>query len=334
VSTQMKRRDFITLLGCAVLASPPTARAQQNVRVRRVGVLLPFVEADPEGQARIAAFRQGLADLGWVEGRNIRIDARWPGADFARQQTQARELVALSPEVIMVATTTPTQALRDATRTIPIVFVNLTDPVATGVVSNLARPKGNVTGFMVYEYAMAGKWLGLLRDVAPQLGRVQLLFNPDTAPYAPFYLEAAQHAGERLALQVTAARVHDAAALEPAIAAMTGSADGGLLLIPDAFNLVNRALTIALAAKYRVPAIHYLRLYAADGGLMSYGTDQRHQFRDSATYVDRMLRGEKPADLPVQGPTKYELTINHKAAKALGLKIPEAFLLRADEVIE
>ena len=205
----MKRREFITLLGGAAAAWPLAARAQQDGRVRRVGVLMAYAEADPEAQARFQAFRQGLADLGWVEGRNLRIDVRWAGADVARQQSHARELVALAPEVILASSTTATQALRDATRTIPIVFVTLSDPVATGVVSNLARPEANVTGFMSFEYSLAGKWLSLLKDMAPRLARVALLFNPDTAPFAPFYVRAAQDAGERLALKITAAGVRD-----------------------------------------------------------------------------------------------------------------------------
>jgi putative ABC transport system substrate-binding protein len=333
MNPHMKRREFITLLGAAT-AWPRAARAQQDGRVRRVGVLMPFAEADPEGQARFAAFQQKLADLGWIEGRNLRLDVRWAGPDVAPQRSHARELVALAPDVILVNSTTATQALRDATRTIPIVFVALSDPVVTGIVSNLARPEANVTGFMLYEYSMAGKWLSLLKDMAPKLSRVALLFNPDTSPQDAFYVRVAQDAGERLALKITEARVRDAAGIEPAIAAMAGSDDGGLLVLPDVFNFLNRATTIALAAKYRVPAIYYGRFWVVDGGLMSYGADPRLQFRDGATYVDRILRGAKPGELPVQFATKFELVLNLKTAKALGLDVSTNMLSIADDVID
>jgi putative ABC transport system substrate-binding protein len=232
----VRRREFIALLAGAA-AWPVAAHAQQDARVQRVGLLMPFGEADPEAQARLQMFRQGLADLGWVEGRNLRLDVRWAGADVAREQSDARELVLLAPEVILAPATTVVRALRDATRTIPIVFVNVADPVTTGVVSNLARPEANVTGFMQFEYSMAGKWLNLLKDVAPHLARVVLLFNPDTAPYAPLFVRAAHEAGERLALKITAAGMRDAAAIEPAIAAVAGRDDGGLLSLPDVFTL-------------------------------------------------------------------------------------------------
>jgi putative tryptophan/tyrosine transport system substrate-binding protein len=334
MNVRIRRREALTLLGAAA-AWPRAARAQQDARVRRIGWLMPFDEADPEAQARFAAFRQGLADLGWVEGRNLRIDVRWAGSDVARQQSHARELVALAPEVILVNSPTATLALWDATRTVPIVFVNLSDPVATGIVSNLARPEANITGFMSFEYSMAGKWLSLFRDMALRLARVALLFNPDTAPQAPFYVRAAQDAGERLGLKITAAGVHDVAGIEPTIAAMAGSDDGGLLVLPDGgFNILNRATTIALAAKYRVPAIYYDRSYAANGGLISYGPNPRLVYRDGATYVDRILRGAKPGDLPVQFATKFELVINLKTAKALGLDVSQQLQSLADEVIE
>ena len=328
------RRQFITLLGGAAAAWPLAAYAQQDDRIRRVGALMPFGEDDPQAQARLHMFRQGLADHGWVEGRNLRLDVRWAGADVARQQSNARELVLLAPEVILAPNTTVVRALQDATRTIAIVFVNVTDPVTTRLVSNLARPEANVTGFMQFEYSMAAKWLSLLKDVAPHLARVVLLFNPDTAPYAPLFARAAHEAGERLALKVTAAGMRDAAAIEPAIAAVAGRGDGGLISLPDVFTFANRATTIALAAKYRVPAIYNARHFSADGGLMSFGPDTRLQFRDGATYVDRILRGARPGDLPVQFSTKFELVLNLKTAKALGLEIPQTLLATADEVIQ
>jgi putative ABC transport system substrate-binding protein len=327
----MRRREFITLLGGAA-AWPVAARAQQDGRMRRVGVLISFLEADQEMQPRFQAFREGLAGLGWIEGRNLRLDVRWAGPDVARQREHARELVASSPEVILTTSTTITQAARDATRSIPIVFVSLSDPVATGVITDQARPEANVTGFMSYEYSLAGKWLGLLKDAAPRLGRVALLFQRDVAaPYASYYLRAAQEAGETLAIKATAAGLRDVAEVEPAIAAMAGSDDGGLMVLPGIRYV---ATIIALAAKYRLPAIYSARFYAADGGLMSYGAETLPQWRESATYVDRILRGAKVSELPVQFPTKFDLVVNLKTAKAIGLTIPGSFLLRADEVIE
>jgi putative ABC transport system substrate-binding protein len=329
----MRRREFITLFGTAA-AWPIAARAQQDARERRIGVLMADGEADPEGQARFVALRQRLVDLGWIEGRNLRLEVRWAGPDAAPQQNHARELVALAPDVIVGATQTTMLALRGATQTIPLVFVGLSDPVATGIVSNLARPEANVTGFMRFEHSMAGKWLSLIKDVAPRLARVALLFNPDTAPFASLYTRAAQEAGERLALKVTPAPVRDVAAIGPAVAAMAVPNDGGLLILPQPFNTSNRATTIALATQYQVPAIYYDRHYPEDGGLMSYGADLKLQYRDGATYVDRILRGAKVSELPVQFATKFELVVNLKTAKAIGLTIPESFLLRTDEVIE
>jgi putative tryptophan/tyrosine transport system substrate-binding protein len=330
----MRRREFISLLGGAAVG-PIAARAQQPDRVRRVGVLMPFAETDRDGQRPIQTFRQGLADLGWIEGRNLRIDVGWAGPDAAAQRSHARDLVALAPEVILASGTIASQALRDATRdatrAIPIIFVGLIDPVATGIVSNLARPEANVTGFMNYEHSMAGKWLSLLKDVAPRLTRVAVLFHPEHT-WAPFYVRTAQDAGERLSLKVTAAVVPDVAAIEPAIAAMSG--DGGLVILPDGFNIANRATTIALAAKHRVPAIYTGRYNVVDGGLMSYGAEILVAFRDGATYVDRILRGAKPGELPVQFATKFDLVINLKTAKALGLELPQTLLALADEIIE
>jgi putative tryptophan/tyrosine transport system substrate-binding protein len=329
----MQRRTFLSGLGAAA-ACPVAARAQQGERVRRVGVLTANAEADPEGQARIQAFRQGLTDLGWVEGRNLRLDVHWAGADVARQQSHARDLVTLAPDVILATNTTTTQALRDATRTIPIVFVYVSDPVVTRVVTNLPRPEANITGFMTFEHSLAGKWLSLLKDMAPRLARFALLFNPDTASSAPLFVRTAHEAGERLKLKITAASVGDAAGIETAIAAMADSDDGGLLVVPDIFNTSNRATMIALAAKYRVPAIYFDRAFAVDGGLMSYGADAKLGFRDGATYVDRILRGAKPGELPVQFATKFELVINLKTAKALGLDVSQQLQFLADEVIE
>src|SRR5438105_3002382 len=266
MKARVTRRDFITLLGGAVAPTvlrPRAACAQQERRVRRVGLLLAFRDADAEGTERLELFRRGLAGLGWVEGRNLRIDVRWAGAEAERWRSLARELVALTPDVIVTHNFTTTQELRDATTTIPIVFVGLNDPVASGLVSNLARPEANVTGFMQYEYSLAGKWLSLLKDMAPQLVRVALLF-PGMQAAAPLYVRAAQNAGARLALRITTAGVRGAAGIEPAIAAMAGSDDGGLLVLPGVFNTLNRATTIELAAKYRVPAIYPGRSFVSD----------------------------------------------------------------------
>jgi putative tryptophan/tyrosine transport system substrate-binding protein len=329
----MRRREFIAGLGSAA-ALPLTAHAQQTDRMRRVGVLAAYAEADPEGQARIRASFRGLTDLGWVEGRNVRFDVRWAGADVLQQRRYARELVALAPDVILVNGTTATQALRDATQTIPIVFVNIFDPVATGVVSNLARPEANLTGFTAFEGALGGKWLSLIKVIVPQLAHVAALFNPDTAPFAPFYLQAAQYATDRVSVKFAAAGVRSGAEIETAIAVLASGDAGGLMVLPDIFNVANSATIIELAARYRVPTIYYDRFFVADGGLISYGPIERLQYDYGATYVDRILRGSRPSDLPVQFVTKFESVINLKTAKVLGVSIPETLLATADAVIE
>jgi putative ABC transport system substrate-binding protein len=331
----MQRRSFLTLLGGVAAAWPLAARAQQNGRVRRVGVLMGYTEPDLEGRGRFQAFRQGLVELGWLEGRNLRLDVRWAGVDVARLRGYARELVELAPEVLLGATTPATQALQAATQTIPIVFVGATDPVATGIVASLARPEANLTGFMNFEFSLAGKWLSLLRDMAPRVARVALLFNPDRG-YAAGYMRAAQDAGERLGLTIAAAGVRDAVDIEPAIAAAASAGEGGLLVLPEPFSLheLNRTTIIAHAAKYRVPAIYFDRVFVANRGLMSYGADLRLSYRLGATYADRILRGAKPADLPVQFATKFNLAINMETAKALGLNVSQQLQFLADEVIE
>jgi putative tryptophan/tyrosine transport system substrate-binding protein len=329
----MRRREFVAgLAGAAAL--PAMALAQQGERVRRIGVLAAYTEADPEGQARIRTSLQGLTDLGWVEGRNVRLDARWAGADVAQQRRYAHELVALTPDVILVNGTTATQALRDATQTIPIVFVNVFDPVATGIVSNLAKPDANLTGFSAFEGSLGGKWLSLLKDMVPRLAHVEALFNPDTSPSSPFFSQAALHATDRVAVKFAAAGVRSGAGIEPVIAALARGDVGGLMVFPDIFNVANSATIIELAARYGVPTIYYDRFFVADGGLVSYGPIERLQYGYGATYVDRILRGSKPSDLPVQFVTKFEFVINLNTAKALGLTIPETLLATADEVIQ
>jgi putative ABC transport system substrate-binding protein len=320
----------MSLIGGA-LAWPRAASAQTPIRT--VGVLTSNVPGDWGAQSRVQALRQGLADLGWVEKANLILDVRYPGPDLARQQYNARELIAMAPDVL-VATSTPTaRTLRDLTRTIPIVFVGLSDPVSTGIVSNLAHPDGNATGFTLYEHTMAGKWLALLKEVAPYLAHVTVLFNPDTAAYAPFYFRYAQTSGERLGLKVSAGSVRDTNALASAIVA-AGDGHGGLVVLPDGgFFAQNSALAISLAARYRVPAIYSVRFYAVNGGLMSYGADLTGQFRDGASYVDRILRGASPRELPVQFATSFELVINMKVAGMLGLTVPQRLLFGA-ELIE
>jgi putative ABC transport system substrate-binding protein len=326
----MRRREFISLIGGAALW-PRLAGAQTPIRT--VGVLTSNVPSDWGAQSRVQALRQGLADLGWVENSNLILDVRYPGPDLARQQQDARALIAMGPDVL-VATSTPTaRTLRDLTRTIPIVFVGLSDPVSTGIVANLAKPEGNVTGFTLYEHSLAGKWLALLKDMAPQLSHVAVLFNPDTAAYAPFYFRYAQTSGEKLGLKVIAASVRDTATLASAISA-AGDGRGGLVVLPDGgFFAQNSAMAISLAARYRVPAIYSVRFYAVNGGLMSYGADLTSQFRDGAVYVDRILRGASPRELPVQFATSFELVINMKVAGALGLTVPQRLLVDA-ELIE
>jgi putative ABC transport system substrate-binding protein len=331
----MRRREFITLLGGTAAAWPRAARAQQGGRVRCVGVLAGNPADDPNGPANVYTLRQALAGLGWVEGRNLRIDQRWPGGDTVRLLSHVRELVALEPDVILTTHTTATQVLQDATRSIPIVFVNVSDPVETGLVASPARPEANVTGVMLYEHSLLGRWLSLLKDTVLGLTHVTLLFNADTAaPWAPSYVRAAQDAGVKLALEITVADVRNAAAIEGAIAAMPDSDDVGLLVLPDVFNAANRAAIIVHAARYRVPAIYPARFYAMGGGLMSYGPNLVLQYRDAATYVDRILRGAKPSELPVQFASRFEHVINLKIAKTMGLAVPQELLRRADEVIE
>ncbi len=326
----MRRRELLILIATA--ACPNIVGAQQEKPRRRVGVLTGNIETDPDAQTRVQAFKQGLADLGWIEGRNLHIEVRWPGPDVARQQAYARELVALAPDVILTTSTPTTRALRDTTQTIPVVFVGLSDPVATGIVSNIARPEVNVTGFMLYEHSLAGKWLTLLKDMSPALKRVAVLFNPQTAPYASFYIRSAQEVSERLGVSVSGAEVSSVAEIDLALSRMEGS-DGGVMVLPDGgFVAANNASLIALAAKYRVPAIYAVRVYALNGGLMSYGADLTSQFRDGATYVDQILRGVKPAELPVRFAAKFDLVINLRAADALGLRVPRHLMVGAEMV--
>ena len=330
----MKRREFIIFLGGAAFAWPLAARAQQGDRVRRIGVLLGGdTQTDREGQARTAAFLDAFQRLGWTDGRNVRIEYRWGAGDIDRIKALAAELVRSAPDAIVVSSNTALTELHRLTSTIPIVFTQVSDPVDSGFVAGLARPGGNITGFQAFEPAIGGKWLGVLKEAAPNLSRVAVLFGSDSASNVA-YLRAAEAVAPSLGVTVTAVDVHDGGEIERTVATFASQPDGGLIVCPYAHNIANRGSIIILAARHRLPAIYPYRYFATEGGLISYGPDQIDQWRGAATYVDRILRGEKPGELPVQAPTKFELVVNLKTAKALGLNIPPAFPLRADEVIE
>jgi putative ABC transport system substrate-binding protein len=331
----MRRREFITLLGGTVLSWPLAARAQQPDRIRRIGVLMGYPESDAEAQAYIAAFRDGLQKLGWMEGRNIRIDTRWATPAHAdSMQRFAKELVTLQPDLILSNTTPTTAALLQQTRSVPIVFAMIADPVGSGFVANFAQPGGNVTGFVVTEGSLGGKWVDMLKEIAPRVVRVAMLFNPATATYAQFWLNPFKVAAASHAMEGIAAPIRDRSELETVIAAHAREPNSGLIVMPDSFTDANRIEITSLAARYRVPTVYAYRFFTALGGLLSYGIDLTENFRRAATYVDRILKGEKPAELPVQAPTKYVLTINLKTAKALGLDVPLHLQQLADEVIE
>jgi putative tryptophan/tyrosine transport system substrate-binding protein len=325
----MRRRRFLTVLGAAI-AWPVRAQGQQS-RVRVIGMLLPFAEDDPEAQHRVVRFREGLEKLGWVEGRNIRFEYRWTRA--RNPQAFAEELVSLEPDVILANSTPPLKALKRATRTIPIVFVAVSDPVGDGLVPSLVRPGGSITGFSNFEPGLGGKWVGFLKEVVPRLAKIAILFNPDTAPHSVF-LQPLEAAAASLAIDSIPLRVRSPAEIETALAALKGMADCGLVVMPDSYMDVQRELIIALATRHRLPAVYSGAHFARGGGLMSYGVDRVDQYRRAPSYVDRILRGEKPGDLPVQAPVKFDLVINLKTAKAIGLEIPPLLLARADEVIE
>jgi putative tryptophan/tyrosine transport system substrate-binding protein len=332
----MKRRAFITLLGGAAAAWPLAARAQQPGRVRLIGVLMAYAQSDRVAQSWLAAFRGALSKLGWTEGSNLRIELRWSADNADRMKALAKELVDLRPNAIFGVTTPVTGALARETKTIPIVFAGVSDPIGSGFAANLAHPGGNITGFMSNDPAggLGGKWVELLKEIAPRTVRIGLLFNPATAVPRQYSLPSIQAAAFSFAVQVNAAPVHAKDEIEGVIAAQTRDPGGGLIVMPDVFNDVNRELIIALAARYSVPAIYFNRFFTEPGGLISYGDVRSEQFRLAAGYIDRILKGEKPADLPLQVPTKFELIINLKTAKALGLTVPTTLLASADEVIE
>ncbi len=326
----MRRRDFISLLGSAAAAWPFAARAQSK-RVRRIGILMNVDDAD--NRASYAAFIEALQRLGWTDGRNVQIETRRPGSRASDIQRDATDLVALAPDVLVAAGAISVAPLLQATHTEPIVFAAATDPVGAGFIKSMAHPGGNVTGFAASEYAIGGKWLELLKEIAPTMRRTAVLRDPAiTIGIGQF--AAIQSVAPMLGLEVTAIDVRDASDIEPAVTAFAGSPNGGVIVVPGRFALANRELIIALAAKYKLPAVYYRRRFVASGGLMSYDFDILQQYRGAAGYVDQILKGEKPADLPVQAPTKYELVINLKTAKAIGLDVPPSLLARVDEVIE
>ncbi len=329
----MKRRDFITMLGGAALAWPLAARAQQPERVRRVGVLLSSAAGDPEAQLRVAAFEDGLRDLGWIKGRNLRLEYRWAdNADLLR--THATELARMAPDLILANSTPVMAALQEQRPTVPIVFTQVTDPIGQGLVSNLGHPGGNLTGFTSFEFSIGSKWLETLKQVAPHVTRVALLFNPATAPFADLFWRPIETAARSFAIAPVSVGARNTDELERLVEAFAREPNGGLMVVPEVSTVNHRGLIVALAARHRLPAVYPLRSFAASGGLLSYGVDVADVFRRAAAYVDRILKGTSPGELPIQAPTKYELVINLKSAKDLGLDIPPMLLARADEVIE
>jgi len=328
----MRRREFISLLG-SIAVWPLAARGQQD-RMRRIGVLIAFAESDHEAQSWVAALREELRKLGWTDGRNIEIDTRWAAAEVDSMKRYAKELVALQPDLMVTSSTPATAAMLQQTDTIPIIFVLVADPVGSGFVASLPRPGGNVTGFTPIVGSLGGKWVELLKEIAPRIARVTLMFNPPTATFVEGYLSPFKAAAASLGAEAVIAPIHDMPEVESLLTTQAREPNSGLVVIPDAFMVGHRAQITALAARYRVPAIYTFRSFAELGGLISYGPDFFDEYRRTASYVDRILKGEKPTELPVQAPVKFELVINLKAAKALGLTIPPTLFARADEVIQ
>ncbi len=329
----MRRRDFITLVGGAVAFAPLVARAQQPERVRRVGVLMNTAADDPEAQSRLAAFLQGLQESGWAIGRNVRVDTRWSAGDAARVRRDAGELVALGPDVILAGVGGTTAPLQEATRTVPVVFAQGVDPVGSGVVASLARPGGNATGFTQFEYSLSGKWLELLKELAPHVTRVAVLRETGAAGIGQWAI--IQAVASSLGVELSPIGLQrDTGAIDRAVTAFASEPNGGLIVVVSGASLIHRDLILAVAARHRLPVAYPYRFFVAGGGLISYGPDLVGQYRRAASYVDRILKGEKPADLPVQAPTKYALVVNLKTARTLGLTVPATLLARADEVIE
>ena len=331
----MRRREFITTVVGAVAAWPLAALGQQSEPMRRIGVLMAHPESDPEFQEYVTVFREGLRNLGWTEGQNIRLDFRWGALDDAEvRQRSAKELIALQPDLIVTQNTPPTAEMLQQTHTIPVIFVIVADPVGSGFVKSLPRPGGNATGFTIMEPTIASKWIELLKEVSPQVTHAALLFNPATTPYADIYVKPFKDAASSFGLNATTAIVHDTSELEAIITSQAREPNSGLVVMPDGFLNVHRAQLISLTAHYRVPTVYPWRFFAEEGGLLSYGSEMRDEFRVAASYADRILKGEKPTDLPVQAPTKYELVLNMITAKALGLNVSQQFQQLADKIIE
>jgi putative ABC transport system substrate-binding protein len=328
------RREFITKLGGAAMAWPLAARAQQTERMRRVGVLMPESEGDPESQARVAMFHGRLQELGWTVGRNLRIDYRWAIGDLERTRVDAAELLRLAPDVILAVASPALATVQKATRTIPVVFVAVSEPVAQGFIQSLAHPGGNITGFTNLEPTFGGKWLELLKEIAPRVTRVAIMFNPNTAPYAALFSRSVKAAAQKFGVEPADAAVQQLADVESVMSMLAREPGGGLIVPPDPFMAAQGKLIGELAARFQLPAVYPFRFMLAEGGLASYGVNIPDLFRHAASYVDRIFRGEKPSGLPVVQPTKFELVINLKTARALGLEIPPSLLARADEVIE
>ena len=330
----MQRREFITVLGGAAVAWPLSLHAQQGARKRRIGILMGYAESDPETKLRIAAFRAGLAKRGWSEGHNIQVDYRFSAATESHQTALAKELLALHPEVVLAHTTTVVAAVQRESQETPVVFVGVSDPIGSGFVTSLARPNANLTGVMQYEQGIVSKWLSMLKEIAPHIERVALVANPKTSPYN-YFLSAARVAAPSLSMEIVPSPIENSATdIERVIDALGRQPNIGMLLPADSTAVVRRDLIVALAAKYRLPAVYPFGYFVPAGGLMAYGIDQNDMFRLAASYVDRILRGDKPAELPVQAPTRFETALNLKAAKALGLRVPSGLIVAADEVIE
>jgi putative ABC transport system substrate-binding protein len=330
----MKRREFITLVSGSALAVPLCVRAEQSDRVRRIGILIAVAESDPVAQRNAAIFRQRLQEFGWTEGRNLNIERRWAAGDIVRSRDYATELVGLGPDLIVAVGTPSVAALKQATHSVPIVFAIVNDPVAQGLIASMAHPGGNITGFSFLEYSMVGKSLEMLKQMTPSLTRVAVMFNPDTYPYYDVFLRSFGGTARALSIDVTGTPIRSPADIEETIAKLGGQPGSGLLVTPDPFNTVHRRVIMRAAEHHRVPASYSYREYVRDGALMSYGADIADIARRTASYVDRILKGARPADLPVQAPTKFELAINVKTARALGLQVPPTLLAVADEVIE
>jgi len=328
------RRELLAALGGAVAAWPLAARAQQAERIRRIGVLMAVAESDADVRSGVALFQQSLQEFGWKDGRNIRIDYRWGDADADRIQALAKELVGLQPDVLVAHSTPSAKGLLQATRSVPIVFLTVTDPLGQGLVASLSHPGGNITGFSVFEFSLGTKWVEVLKQIAPGTRRVTAIFNPETAPYYGMYLRSIEAATSAIGVELIAAQVHSEDDISNIIRKVGSEPNGGLFVLPDSHNVVHRKRIIELSAQYRLPAIYYFRYFASDGGLISYGPDEMDLFVRTASYVDRILKGASASDLPVQQPIKFELVINLKTAKALGLNVPDRLLALANEVIE